>query len=174
MSKMESSEPSLTKTVYLVIWSLQNQGVFSPQPENVMIERAAGPDIYPCRRSYGAEGLDLSQLEWAAKEGRFWFNGPIRAIKIIMDKGSIQGDLRLEIDKMSFATSLSASDYHNFEAAITRLKAEAQSYGLRLSYKRPNPYNMILVVSCEKPLSVANATDFIKEIHILHKSAGME
>jgi hypothetical protein len=172
--EIDSSEPNLTKTVYLVIWSLLQQGVFSPQPENVAIERAVGEDIYPCRRSYGAEGLDLSQLEWAAKEGRFWFNGSFIAIKIIKDKGLIQGDLRLEVDRMSFSTSLNASDYRNFEAAIRELKAAAQSHGLRLSYQRPTPYNMILVVSYEKPLSVINATEFIKKIHILHESADNE
>ena len=171
---MDASEPNLTKTVYTVIWSLLQQGVFSPQPENVIIERADGPDIYPCRRSYGAEGLDMSQLEWAAKEGRFWFNGPFRAIKIIKDKGLIQGDLRLEVDRMSFSTSLNASDYRNFEVAITRLKAETQSYGLRLSYKRPNPYKLILVVSCDKSLSVANATEFNDKIRLLHESVDNE
>lgn len=171
---MDSSEPNLTKTVYTVIWSLLQQGVFSPQPENVIIERVGGTDIFPCRRSYGAEGLDLSQLEWAANEGRFWFNGPFKAIKIIKDKGLIQGDLRLELDRMSFSASLNASDYRNFEAAITRLNAEAQSHGLSLSYKRPNPYNIILVVSSEETLSVVNVTEFIKKIHLLHESADNE
>ena len=171
---MGFSEPNMTKTVYLVIWSLQNQGVFSPKPENVMIERTGGPDIYPCRRSYGSEGLDLSQLEWASKEGRFWFNGPVIAIKIIKDKGPIQGDLRLEVDRMSFSTSINASDYRNFEAAITRLKDAAQSYGLRLSYKRPNPFILILVVSYDKSLSVTNATEFNDKIRLLHQSVDNE
>ena len=171
---MDSSEPNLTKTVYLVIWSLQNQGVFSPQLENVMIERAGGNDIYPCRRSCGAEGLDLSQLEWAAKEGRFWFNGPFRAIKIIMDKGLIQGDLRLEIDQMSFTASLNTLNYRNFEAAARKLKAAALQNELALSFQRSPPHSMILLVLSEKPLSVVNATEFIKKIQILHESADNE
>lgn len=174
MAKMDSSEPNLTKKVYLVIRSLQDQGVFSPQPENVMIERAGGNDIYPCRRSYGAEGLDLSQLEWAANEGRFWFNGPVRAIKIIQDKGLIQGDLRLEVDRMSFTTSLNTLNYPNFEAATRKLKAVALQNKLELSFQRSSPHSMTLLVIAEKPLSIANATEFIKKIHILHESADNE
>jgi hypothetical protein len=169
---MNSSESNLTKTVYTVIWSLLQQGVFSPQPENVAIERAAGNDIYPCRRSYGAEGLDMSQLEWAAKEGRFWFNGPIRAIKIIMDKGLIQGDLRLEIDRMSFTASLNTLNYRNFEAAARKLKAVALQNELELSFQQSSPYSVTLLVLSEKPLSTVNAKEFIEKIRILHEATG--
>jgi hypothetical protein len=171
---MDSSESKLTKTVYTVIWSLLQQGVFSPQPENVIIEGASGNDIYPCKKSYGAEGLDLSQLEWAAKEGRFWFKSPVRAIKIIMDKGLIQGDLRLETDRMSFTTSLNTLNYRNFEAAIRKLKAVALQNELELSFQRSSPHSMILLVLSEKPLSVFNATEFIKKIRTLHESADNE
>jgi hypothetical protein len=168
---MDSSEPNLTKTVYRVISSLLKEGVFSPQPENVAIERADGGDIYPCTRSYGAGGLDLSQLEWAAKEGRFWFSGPVTAIKITMDRGLIQGDLRLEMDRMSFATSLNTLDYRNFEAAARKMKAAAQQNGLELSFQRSSPYNVNLLVSFGKPLSVDNASEFIAKICALHENA---
>jgi len=171
---MDSSEPDLARTVYTVIGSLLQQGVFSPQPENVVIERAVGNDIYPCRMSCGAEGLDLSQLEWAANEGRFWFNGPIRAIKITMDKGSVQGDLRLEIDRMSFTTSLNTLNYRNFEAAARKLKAVALQNDLKLTFQRTSPQSMALLVLSEKPLSVVNATEFIQKIHTLHESADNE
>ncbi len=167
---MDYSEPDLTRTVYRVVWSLLQQGVFSPQPENVAIEREAGDDIYPCRRSYGESGLDLSQLEWAAKEGRFWFSGPVRAIKIIMDKGLIQGDLRLELDRMSFTTSLNTLNYRNFEAVARDLKSVALQNELELTFQRSSPYSVILLVSSEKLLSVANATDFIRKIRLLHES----
>jgi hypothetical protein len=171
---MDYSEPDLTRTVYTVIWSLLQQGVFSPQPENIAIERAAGEDIYPCGRSYGAEGLDLSQLEWAVKEGRFWFSGPVRAIKIIMDKGSVQGDLRLEIERMSFTTSINTLNYRNFEAAARRMKDAALQNELELTFQRASPYSMALLVSSEKPLSVTNATEFIKKIYRLHESIDNE
>ncbi|MCJ7424607.1 hypothetical protein MUP01_10125 [Candidatus Bathyarchaeota archaeon] len=171
---MDSSEPNLTKTVYAVIWSLHQQGVFSPLPENVMIERTGGNDIYPCGRGYGAEGLDLSQLKWAANEGRFWFNGPVRAIKIIMDKGLIQGDLRLEINRMSFATSLNTLNYRNFEAVARKLKAVALQNELKLSFQQSSPHSMTLLAMYGKPLSAVNATEFIKKIHILHESADNE
>lgn len=105
----------MAKTVHMVVRSLLEKGVFSPHPEKVVIERVGNPDVYPCGRR-GSEGLDLSQLEWAAKEGRFWFSGPIKAMKIITDKGSVQGELRLEVDRMVFATSLNTLNYHYFKA----------------------------------------------------------
>lgn len=168
---MYASEPDLTKTVYTVVWSLFQQGVFSPHPENVVIERADGNDIYPCRRGYGAEQLDLSQLEWAAKEGRFWFSGPVRALRIIMDKGLIQGDLRLEIDRMSFATSINTLNYRNFEAAAKKLRAIADCNELELTFQRSSTNTMALLVVSEKPISVVNATEFIEKIRILHEAA---
>jgi hypothetical protein len=36
-------------------------------------------DVAPCGKSYSLERLDLSQLEWAAKVGHFWFLGPVKA-----------------------------------------------------------------------------------------------
>jgi hypothetical protein len=172
---MDSSEPNLTRTVYLVIRILLEKGVFSPHPENVMIERVGNKDVYPCGRSYGAEGLDLSQLEWAAKEGHFWFNGPIKAIKIIIDKGLIQGDLRLELDRMLFETSLNTLNYHDFEAVANKLREVAQQLGLKLAFQQPTAtYNVTLVVSSEKSLSAENVSDFIKKIHILHRSTDTE
>jgi hypothetical protein len=88
----ESFEPDLIKTIFLIIRSLLQKGIFSPHPENVAIERVGRGPVYPCGR-YGSEGLDLSQLEWAMREGRFWFLGPFRDLKIIIDKGLLQGDL---------------------------------------------------------------------------------
>jgi len=167
---MDSSESNLAKTVYMVIQSLLEKGIFSPHPENVMIERVGNRDIYPCGRR-GPEGLDLSQLEWAAKEGRFWFSGPIKAMKIIIDKGSVQGDLRLEVDRMVFATSLNTLNYHDFEAVADKLREHARQLGLELAFQQPTAtYNATLLLSSEKPLSEENVNDFIEKIHILHQS----
>jgi hypothetical protein len=148
---MNPSKPELAKIVYLVIRSLLQKGLLSPGPENVIIERAGIKDIYPCGRSYGPEGLDLSQLEWAAKEGRFWFIGPVKAIKIIMDKGSIQGDLRLEAERMLFTTSLNTLNYHDFETVVNKLREVAQQLGVELDFQQPATMcNVTLVVSSKK------------------------
>lgn len=173
--KVGSSESDLTKTVYLVIRSLLEKGVFSSHPENVMIERVGYKGIYPCGRSYGPEGLDLSQLEWAAKVGHFWFNGPISAIKIIVDKGSVQGDLRLEVDRILFTTSLSTLNYPDFEAVASKLRDVALQLGLELAFQPSTAtYNVTLAVSSEKPLSADNSIDFIGKIHTLHRSIDRE
>jgi len=60
----ENFKPDL---ILLIIRSLLRKGIFSPYPENVIIERVGRESISPCSR-YGPEGLDLSQLEWAVKK----------------------------------------------------------------------------------------------------------
>lgn len=168
---MNPSETNLVKTVYWIIRSLLKRGVFSPRPENVVIERVGNREIYPCRRAYGPHGLDLSQLEWAAKEGRFWFDGPVKAIKIIIDKGPVQGDLQLGVNKIVFTTSLNTLNYNNFETVANRLKEVARQLGLELEFRQSTGrYNVTLIVSSETFLSVDNVNDFVEKLHILHQS----
>lgn len=95
---MEISESDWAKIICSIIKSLVQKGVFSPQPENVIIERVGRNPIYPCGKSFGT--LDLSQLEWSIENGHFWFSMPIKALHIIIDKGSIQGDLLVYANKM--------------------------------------------------------------------------
>jgi len=166
-----TEENNLPKKVYLVIRSLLKKGIFSHKPENVLIERVGREPIYPCRRiSYGYEGLDLSQLEWAAKEGHLWFSGPIKAIKIIMDKGSMQGDLQLGINKMVFITSLNILNYENFDNVVKGLKKVAQQTDLELDFRTIGTYNVKLEVSSKKPLSIDNVNEFIDKLYILYQS----
>jgi len=164
------TEEKLAKTIYDVIRSLLQRDIFSPKPENVIIERVGYKPIYPCGRSYGPEGLDLSQLEWAAKEGHFWFSGPIEAIKIIMDKGSMQGDLQIGIDKMVFTTSLNTLNYNNFENVVKKLKEVAQRLELELDFQTIGNYNVKLDVLCRKFLSVKNVNEFIDKLYKLYQS----
>lgn len=133
-SILNPSEIGSPETVYLVIRSLLQKDILSLHPENVLIERVRYNDIYPCGRAYSPEGLDLSQLERAAKEGRFWFAGPVKAIKIIMDKGSIQGDLRLEVNRMLFTTSLNTLNYRDFDSMVSKLREVAQQLGIELNF----------------------------------------
>ena len=59
---MNPSEIGSPETIYLVIRSLLQKGIFSSHSENVLIERVGNRDIYPCGRSYGPEGLDLTKV----------------------------------------------------------------------------------------------------------------
>ena len=163
----EFTDPEIIKTLPQIIHSLLLKKVFSPLPENVIIERIDREPIYPCGR-YGPEGLDLDQLEWAANEGHFWFSGPIRAIKIIFDKDPMQGDLLLEIDKITFITSLNTLNYQNFEAVIRRIKDAALQLGLTLDFQGITNYDVKLTVSSTTFLSVDNVNDFVNKLQSIH------
>lgn len=165
------SDLDLTRTIYLVIQSLLKRDIFSHNPENVFIERVGEKPIYPCGRvAHGYEGLDLSQLEWAAKEGHFWFSGPIKSLRIVMDKGPIQGDLELEPNKMFFITSLNRLNYKNFEAVVERLKQSAQDLKFELDFQSIRINVVKLVVTFKMPLSVKNVDDFVTKLHVLYQS----
>ncbi|MEM3547139.1 MAG: hypothetical protein QXU47_07255 [Candidatus Bathyarchaeia archaeon] len=160
------------KVVYSVISELCRKGVFSSNPENVLLEREGYPDIAPCGRSYGRDGLDLSQLEWAANVGHFWFLGPVKAIKIVIDRGLVQGDLRLEAEKMIFITSFNVFNYDDLNLVIKKLKQTGRQFGLKIEFQQNAmmPYQLILIISSEKVLSTDNVNEFLKQIHMLHQS----
>jgi len=168
---MGNSESNLARTVYLIIKSIFQKGVFSPRPENVSIERVGRKPIYPCKRPVGSEELNLDQLEWAAKEGCLWFSGPIESIKIIFDKGSVQGDLQLGTDRMLFTTSLTTLNYENFDAVAKRLREVAKELELELTFQSIGSYEVKLVFLSEKPLSVDNVNEFIDKLHILRQKS---
>jgi hypothetical protein len=163
----EFTNPEIIKTLPHIIHSLLLKKVFSPLRENVIIERIDREPIYPCRR-YGPEGLDLDQLEWAANEGHFWFSGPIRAIKIIFDKDPMQGDLILEINKITFITSLNTLNYQNFEAVIRKIKDAALQLGLTLDFQGITNYDVKLTASSTTFLSVDNVNDFVNKLQSVH------
>ena len=160
------------EVVYSVISNLCRKGVFSPNPENVSLEREGHPDVAPCGKSYGPERLDLSQLEWAAKVGHFWFLGPVKAIKIVVDKGSVQGDLRLEAEKMMFTTSFNVFNYDNINQVIKILRQTARQFGLEVEFQQNAmmPYQLILTISSQKILSTDNVNEFLRQIRQLHQS----
>jgi len=165
----EESDPEIIRTIPLVIRSLLDRKALSPRPENVIIERVDRESIYPCGR-YGPDGLDLSQLEWAAKEGHFWFCGPIQTIRIILDKGSMQGDLELGADRMRFITSLCTLNYRDFDSVVEKLKGIAQKLGLELSFESIREYHIKLTVESVTSLSVDSVNDFVDKLHALHQS----
>jgi hypothetical protein len=168
---MEPSKPWIPETIYLVIKSLLEKGILPHNPESVIIERVGRDSIYPCGISYGPEGLDLGQLERAASEGKFWFLGPIKAVRLIIKTDSIEGDLQLEINKMIFTSSLNTLNYYNFETVANKLKKVSQELGLELIFKQINgSYNVNLTISYEMPISINNINEFIKKIILLHQS----
>jgi hypothetical protein len=163
------SEPDSIRTIVLIIRSLLRRKVFSPRPENVVFERADGEPVLPCGRN-GPEGLDLSQLEWAAKEGHFWFSGPVQTIKIAFDKGSMQGDLELEPDRMRFLTRMNALNYRDFDSVAKRLKEVAKQLELDLGFESIGGYDKKLAVESVTSLSVHNVDGFVDRLRVLYQS----
>lgn len=83
----------------------------------------------------------------------------------------IEGELRLEIERMMFTTSFSILNYENFEAVVQRLREVSKQLRLGIEFKQPSgTNNVILTISLEKPLSEFNLNDFLEKIHILHHS----
>lgn len=160
------------EVVYSVISYLCRKGILSPNPENVSLEREGHPDVAPCGKSYGPERLDLSQLEWAAKVGHFWFAGPVKAIKIIVDKGRVQGDLRLEAEKVMFTTSLNVFNYKNLDQVVKKLRQTARQFSLKIEFQQNAmmPYQLTLTISSQKILSTDNVNEFLGQIRRLHQS----
>jgi hypothetical protein len=163
------SDPDTIRTILLIIRSLLDRKAFSPRPENVVIERVDREPIYPCGR-YGPDGLDLSQLEWAGKEGHFWFSGPIQIVRIILDKGSMQGDLELGIDRIRFITSLCPLNYRDFDSVVEKLKEVAQQLELELGFESIGHDSIKLTAESEASLSVGSVNDFVDRLHVLHQS----
>lgn len=114
----------------------------------------------------------MSQLEWAAKIGHFWFLGSVKAIKIIVDKGQVQGDLRLEAEKMIFITSFNIFNYNNLDQVIKKLRQTGQQFDLKIEFQQNAmmPYQLILTITSQKVLSTDNVNEFLRQIHILHQS----
>jgi hypothetical protein len=169
MMKDNFSDPQSIKNVLLTVRSLLNKRLFSPIPENVVIERVGKEPIYPCGRG-GPEGLDLNQLEWAAREGRFWFSGPIRVVKIIFDKGSMQGDLEIALEKLKFVTSLSTLNYRNFDRVAERLTREARQLNLELDFEPLPNYLIKLEIKNYVSFSANTVNDFVDKLNILYQS----
>lgn len=104
------------------------------------------------------------------KKGQFWLSGPFKDLKIIIDKGQIQGDLELEIDRMVFITSLNVLNYQSFETAARKLREVSQQLGLKLEFQTLGNYDMKLAITNETSLSVGNVNDFIEKLHALYQS----
>ena len=69
-----------TLAVYNVLKYLQGKSTLPKNPRDVEMTRENCESIYPCRR--GTDMLDITQIEWAKKQGKWWFNGPIKDLII--------------------------------------------------------------------------------------------
>lgn len=72
--------PEQTKAVYDAMKYLMDKNALSEDPLNVEMTREGYKPVNPCSR--GVDKLDLRQLEEAKKEGKWWFIGPIKSLRI--------------------------------------------------------------------------------------------
>jgi len=68
------------EAVHKILQYLLDKEALSKDPSTVEMKREGYPSVYPCRG--GGLKLDISQIDWALKEGKWWFMGPIKQLKI--------------------------------------------------------------------------------------------
>ena len=166
----DSSEKEQTEIVYQIAHTLVSRGLLS-RPEDLAIQREVMEEIKPLGAVGSPERIDLSQLETAAREGRFWFAGPISGLKVVMNGDPLQGNLELGIEKMTYTKSMNTLNFKDFEALAARMKELADQLGLSLAFgKGAESYDVTLVVSYEVQLSAAHFGDFLDKILLLQES----
>lgn len=86
----EFEYPEQTRAVYNIVRFLVDKKALGEDPSKVEMMRQDRRSVMPCGRGFGE--LDLEQLEWARKEGRWWFIGPVTELKLgLKDKAMITG-----------------------------------------------------------------------------------
>jgi len=165
------SEPELASEIYHIVRNLVKEGRISGNPENVRIERVNREAIRPCRRSSDPNSLNLEQLEWAANDGRFWFLGPIKALKVILNRGKIQEILVSELNRISFITILNELNYEDFTQVRSNLVKSAANLGFRVQFSQPSDsHNVKVTISAEKTMSERHVKDFLAGIEKVRKT----
>ena len=91
---------------------LLDREALSADPGTVEMKREGYKSIFPCRR--GWPKLDLSQLDLAMKEGKWWFLGPIKQLKVSDVKKS-------KLSQADMLTFKRLAVHGNFELSITDL-----------------------------------------------------
>jgi len=79
------------RVIYLILHNLSDHDLLSSDPLTVAIEREDRPPIYPCARGFPGGPVDIGQLEWAEREGKFWFLLPIKTLWIELDDRKKRG-----------------------------------------------------------------------------------
>lgn len=68
------------KAVHTILQCVLDKEALPNDPATIEMKREGYPSIYPCRS--GGLKLDISQIDWALKEGKWWFLGPIKQLKV--------------------------------------------------------------------------------------------
>ncbi|GAH05768.1 unnamed protein product, partial [marine sediment metagenome] len=82
--ELDLKESKQVRALYIIMHALDSKGILSDDPYSVCIEREGRKSVYPCGRGY--PGLDLNQVDGAAKSGNFWFSDGIKILWLEVDK----------------------------------------------------------------------------------------
>lgn len=100
------------RAVHIIISSLLEKEALSTDPLTVEMKRKGYKSVFPCGRGYPK--LNLNQLDWALKEGKWWFNGPIKQLKI----SKVQ---KTNLSKADISLFKTMAVNGNFELSMTDL-----------------------------------------------------
>jgi hypothetical protein len=160
------SDRELVVTIHSIVKMILGKRLIPCDPRSIEIVRVERPSVFPCRKSYGPDQLDISQLDWAAEKGSFWFLGPIKSLNVILD-GSIKGKLELGVNSvLTFNTHFNALNFNDFTAKARKIEEMAKELGIKTYFEGdPSKYQDIkLCLSTEKSLSEHNVRDFIDKV----------
>jgi len=110
------AESEQIKAVHAILDFLLEKQVLSNDPLTVELSREGNPPVFPCGRivqakAYTQNALNMDQINWALKEGKWWFIGPIQRLKItkVKRKNLTESDiesLKLIANKEEFSFSI--------------------------------------------------------------------
>lgn len=164
-------ESTWVKEIYHIVRRLLQGGRISSNPDNIKIQRYHGEAIQPCGKSYNSTKLNLNQLEWASQIGAFWFEGSIRSLNVILDRGPIKGSLVCELDKSTFTITLNELNYDSFTSVRKRMVELLTQYGLCVLFEQPNAsHNLRVYISEQMPISEQNVSEFLVRIEKAYKT----
>lgn len=93
--ELDLKEAKQVRALYIIMHALDSKGILSDDPYSVCIEREGRKSVYPCGRGY--PGLNLNQVDGAAKNGKFWFSDGIKTLWLEVDKERSK-DFNLELE----------------------------------------------------------------------------
>lgn len=165
------SESTWVKEIYHIVRCLLQDGRISGNPDNIKIQRYHGEAIRPCGKYPNSSQLNLNQLEWASQKGTFWFEGSIKSLNVILDRGPVKGYLVNELEKSTFTVTLNELNYDSFNSVKKRLAELLTRYGLRVIFEQPNDtHNIRVHISTRIPISEQNVNEFLTRIESVYKT----
>ena len=165
------SELTWVKEIYQIVRNLPQQGRISGNPENIQIQRLRREAIRPCGKSSRPVPLKLNQLEWATRKGHFWFNGPVKSLKVNLDRGPVKGCLVSEPNRETITTILNELNFKDFVTETQRLVETSTQFGYQVRFDQPDiSHNVKVSISAPMQLSEQNVNEFIESIEKILKT----